>query len=340
MHMGPRTIPADQFDYSTAIGDAKKQQILANIVKLRYAEWPVFLEVYQVVAGYNWEHTGTAAFSIRRLFDSGESDNAQLGYVGRFVERPTITYSPLGGERFMRSILTPARPEVMLSLIEAGWPADRLFMTMVDSVNGKTNRRFAYETLHPADPAFIRFVQLLKKIHMANAFSMRIRETGENNTTNELHFRPHLLDEGTRRELNDVKALLGLNPDTDTYEVVWGLVSDNPDTIAIKTRSVIQVMAALAVFVELPPEEIAEGGAFGTQLTPKEAEGDLPPLISIQSGRSAPADAFVAVRYHDQSFWIDGDDLNSKLSLAYLTLLLTVNETSDIRGPQLTISTN
>ena len=63
MRTGPYTLPRDQFDYAKAIGDAKKEQILLNIVKLRYAEFPVFLEVNQVVAGYNWEQTGTAALA-------------------------------------------------------------------------------------------------------------------------------------------------------------------------------------------------------------------------------------------------------------------------------------
>jgi hypothetical protein len=34
--LGPRTIPADQIDYSNAIGEASKQQVLLNVVKLRF----------------------------------------------------------------------------------------------------------------------------------------------------------------------------------------------------------------------------------------------------------------------------------------------------------------
>ena len=341
MRTGPDMILLDQFDYANAIGNAKKQQILMNIVKLRHAEWPVFLEVNQVVAGYNWEQTANAKLSLRRIFEVTENDNAELGYVGRFVERPTITYSPLGGEKFVRNILTPARPDSLLSLIESGWPADKLFQTMVHSVNGKRNRNVMYGTDYPAVPEFIRFVNLLKKIHIANAISIRVRQTKGQGKISKLNFRTNLLDSQTRHELDEVKALLGLNPDVDSYRIIWDSISEDPNMIAIQTRSVIQVMVAMALGVEMPTEDIETGVAIDLKSTQEDVDAvDLSPLMQIRSGANAPKDAFVMVRYQDNSFWIDRHDHNSKLSLAYLTLLLTVTESGDVEGPQLTISTN
>jgi hypothetical protein len=54
-HLGPQTVPRDRFDYNTAIADSWKEQTLLNIVKLCYADMPLFVEVASVVSGYTLE---------------------------------------------------------------------------------------------------------------------------------------------------------------------------------------------------------------------------------------------------------------------------------------------
>jgi hypothetical protein len=43
--IGPGTVTRDRFDYVTAISDSWKSQMLFNLVKLRYGDAPVFLDV-------------------------------------------------------------------------------------------------------------------------------------------------------------------------------------------------------------------------------------------------------------------------------------------------------
>src|SRR5580765_7393029 len=52
-HLGPTSIAVDRFDYSNAIAESWKQQTLLNIVKLRYMDLPVFMDVASVVSGYS-----------------------------------------------------------------------------------------------------------------------------------------------------------------------------------------------------------------------------------------------------------------------------------------------
>src|SRR5215510_5397511 len=120
--IGPGTVPRDRFDYITAISDSWKSQMLFNLVKLRYGDAPVFLDVASVINQYLVE--GTVGYS------GSWAQNAQLPWpytalynllgTGRYAERPTITCSPLSGEKFARSLMTPIPPAAVLNFVQAG----------------------------------------------------------------------------------------------------------------------------------------------------------------------------------------------------------------------------
>ena len=55
--MGPGTVTRDRFDYAGSVGESWKTQMLLNLVKIRYGDIPVFLDVGQVVAGYSMQRT-------------------------------------------------------------------------------------------------------------------------------------------------------------------------------------------------------------------------------------------------------------------------------------------
>ena len=71
--IGPATVSRDRVDYASSIGNSWKEQTLLNIVKLRYADMPVFLEVAQVIAGYQLQST------IGGTFTTGNFNAALIG---------------------------------------------------------------------------------------------------------------------------------------------------------------------------------------------------------------------------------------------------------------------
>ena len=60
-------------------------------------------------------------------------------------------------------------------------------------------------------------------------------------------------------------------------------------------------------FIEVPPTHIAEGQVFAPQRT-AEQQRMFPALLAIHQGSSAPRDAYVAVPYRNNWYWIDDRD--------------------------------
>jgi hypothetical protein len=51
--IGSHTVAPDRFDYTEALSSSWKQQMLINMVKLRYGDTPVFLDVASVISQYS-----------------------------------------------------------------------------------------------------------------------------------------------------------------------------------------------------------------------------------------------------------------------------------------------
>ena len=172
-NIGPKTVPRDRFDYNTAISDSWKEQTLLNIVKLRYADMPLFVEVASIVSGYTLE-------SSVNLGGTASSDNAvqgnflSMGASGKYTDRPTITYRPITGQKFNQSFMTPIPPSAILYLMQTGWPVDLIFPLTVEAVNGLRSRVSAGANMRDGDLEFYRVSALLRKIQKSGAVGMRI----------------------------------------------------------------------------------------------------------------------------------------------------------------------
>lgn len=112
----------DRFDYVTAISESWKRQMLLNLLKVRCADAPVFVDVTSVISAYSLG----AKFSVGgELAPRGRSDTfASVEAGSQYTDKPTITYQPLSGGKFARSLMAPIPVGGILSLIQAGYQAD------------------------------------------------------------------------------------------------------------------------------------------------------------------------------------------------------------------------
>ncbi len=320
--IGPKTIPRDRSNYIDSIASSWKSQTLLNIVKLRYADTPIFLEVAQIVSGYTLETKLAAEANL-----SDFQDNLVLGAESKFVDRPTVTYLPLTGENFVRKLLAPIPPSAVLSLIQSGWPADLVMRTTVQAVNGRRNQSGTEPRQSPADKDFYYLIDLLREIQQSGAFGMRIEQRDNEKDTTVLFFYHETLDPNVAIIIAALKKLLGLDPKLRRYKVAYGAIPSGDDEIAILTRSAIQIMMEIASYIEVPKEHLERNLTQQTAAVQTDIEAELIPLINIKSGTQRPADPFVAVRYADYWFWIEAEAFASKRVFTFLMLILMLSET-------------
>jgi len=62
-----------------------------------------------------------------------------------YSQSPTISYTPLQGEAFLKSVLTPISLEAILVMTQSGWSLERVFGICVERINNLYNAPSASE---------------------------------------------------------------------------------------------------------------------------------------------------------------------------------------------------
>jgi hypothetical protein len=331
--IGPRSVTTDRFDYNTAISDSWKEQTLLNIVKIRYIDMPLFVDVASIVSGYTLQSSVNLGGQVSSE-GAMQGDFVNLGTSGTFTDRPTITYTPITGQQFNKNFMTPIPPGVILFLIQSGWPADLIYPITIDSINGLRGRISGGLNARPNDPGFTRIVQLFREIQQSGAVGMRIIKGKDQKETTVMFFHRKNIPEEIEDALKEVSTLLGLKPGIQEVKVGYGLIQKDDTEIAMLTRSLMQIMVELSTQINVPQEHITEHRTISS----KSWGEDDNYLIRINNSRVKPENGFVAVKYRDYWFYIDDRDISSKRTFAFLMILFSVTETGGKEGlPLVTI---
>jgi hypothetical protein len=135
--IGPPTIKRDRVDYSSAMANSWKELQLLNIVKYRYFDTPVFLDVPSVISQ---QEIQTRLQATSQFFDAqlknvaGTQDFYNIEAQGRYYDRPTISYTPITGQPLVDLLLRPIPPATVFAMLDAGYPADFIMDRTVKSI--------------------------------------------------------------------------------------------------------------------------------------------------------------------------------------------------------------
>jgi hypothetical protein len=165
--IGPRAMSLGHPEYASVVGKLTDEQLLLNLVRLRYRATPVWLEVSSISTQFEASAAGDVSAALNEDVGSGGAHNPDAFGIGAgiaYAERPTISYSILRGEQFTTRLLKPISVNGVSLLADSGWRADRVLLLMAERVNGLKNAPRASGPTPADEPEFRDFQEAARLI--------------------------------------------------------------------------------------------------------------------------------------------------------------------------------
>jgi hypothetical protein len=191
--LGPRALELSHPRYNDALKQVKEEQLLLNLVRLRYNDNLAHLDVSSIAAQYEVD----AQVQLQPFFTA---QGANIGPpFGPFMSwtrflpfagitgsnRPTISLTPMDDADNLRPLFVPATVDGIVFLSETSWPVSTVFRLWVEYLNRVPNAVTASGPPRSVVPEFQQFqraVELLQVLQDAGNIRFvreeRLKEMG------------------------------------------------------------------------------------------------------------------------------------------------------------------
>ena len=387
--VGPNAIRYTRLRYNEVVRDTNDEQLLINIVRLRYADSPVFIDLPNITSQF--EMSGTAGYlgGYGNQFKGGRTSLGNGAMSLR--DTPTLSYHPREGREIAKALLTPISSD-LFTVVNAGADIEQLLLLTTNDINDVPNAPRS-TTLTPKVPddnkLLLRGIRLLAELRAKDGTELALGTNEETDGASDpipesavngrdlwnaardgyvfrtkgqekvtllkrekdlvLKIRPQFVNSP---EMQEVERIFDLIPGQSMYKIKSELTEEayqrrnlpkplGNDTIYMNLRSVLQIMTFLSKGVCVPEEHVLSGvvpitpGPDGqpfdwTQVTAGH--------FTVLAQKHRPRNAEVAVPYRGYWFYIAGNDVQSRASLAILEVFFALQESDGkSAGPLLTL---
>ena len=342
---GPSKIPTTRIDYNRAIDDSNNEEMLLNLIRIKYFEQPFFLQVGSVSASFNYNISAGLSADIpdSHNLSKGVYSKYTPNITGKYTDAPTITYSPAQGKTYAQQFLKEIDLESFVILMKSGWDISSVFEILVSRI-GNLNHLFDLRTgyIPEQQTAFTEFVNILKEIDHRNDIDLSSYSGGKDKpdvTIMTLWFK----DENESQQLSKLlgidlrmhrdkqgrfMACLNLMPqggdlgDSKTDEAV---------VVPIRLRNSLRAMLVVAQGIDVPQQYLTSNRAY-------DLRSSFSSVCDIRSSSAKPMDFFVAVHHKDYWYYIRNDDSRSKEAFQLLLNVFALQSSDPLKtGPILTL---
>lgn len=335
-------VAVDTLNYSEEIGQAKQQQMLLNVVRLRYNDPVSFVDVERLST--NDRTSVDSRLSTNVAIDGTQIDQIINGNIGSSQNySPTVVYQALRGKSFADLLLRPVPPSTIFLLSQSGWNIEQMMLCCVARIGDVDNVRDAAgpgPSIIADNSRFLELSRLMRETQVSGGLLVQvvnggvgpIEEGSVQDTDPVVIFKWHrgtqqgkeLAEFLTNNWATSVKDLAG-NRYTTSISTRGNLYGD----YAFRGRSVLGTMSAMSLGVHVPPEHAeiapllqgAPGELSGRCAAPSAAQNVVGPYFSVSHSIEKPEMATVAVKYRGYWFYIDDRCRDAKATLDLLNQL-------------------
>jgi len=312
---GPGFLQSERSQYNQAIQKTNDEQLILNLVRLKYHDSPLFMEVSNIASRFTFQND----ISITTQLQAG-AKGIFTPDAGTFVEeRPTVSYSPLHGENFVKSVLTAISLKTIALLFHSGWSIERVFkvcLQRIDKLKNAPSASGPTPKIAPKTKKFFQAVKYLQKMQVQGGLNLAYRVSdGEAQLV--IH-----ISEAFKNSQPANQFARSINATIGQTSYIFGVPSvKDKQSIDIVTRSLLGVMFYLSGAVEVPEQDTVEGRVTETKTDDgrvfdwAEITGEL---LRIHNSPNPPVDVSLLIFYRDYWFYINDSDLVSKSTFSLL----------------------
>ena len=312
---GPGFLQSERSQYNQAIQKTNDEQLILNLVRLKYHDSPLFMEVSNIASQFTLQND----ISISTQLQAG-AKGIFTPDAGTFVEeRPTVSYSPLHGENFVQSVLTAVSLKTITLLFHSGWSIERVFkvcLQRIDKLKNAPSASGPTPKIAPKTKKFFQAVKYLQKLQVQGGLNLAYRVSdGEPQLV--IH-----ISEAFKNSQPANQFARSINATVGKASYVFETPSmKDKQSADIVTRSLLGIMFYLSQAVEVPEPDLEEGRVVVTKTDNGEVFNWTEitgGLLRIHNSLNRPEDASLLIFYRNYWFYINDSDLISKSTFSLL----------------------
>jgi hypothetical protein len=169
---GPTTVRQTRDRYNEAIRETNDEELLLNLVRLRYNEHPSFLPITSLNAQFELN----ASADYRGGPERGALDNFGTGQLS-YSDRPTLTFAPQRPPQLTKALLTQVDLDTLYLFARQESNLERVLRLFVRTMNGIDNANSGGGPVPRDPPAFGEFRMVSELMQRVDGLGISVLTT-------------------------------------------------------------------------------------------------------------------------------------------------------------------